>query len=379
MTSKCIEWLKKDNSPSPKIVVDLTQIKNNFLRFKKLFPDIKPYYAVKANPHKKVISVLNKLNCYFDCASIAEIKNCISKNVAPEKISFGNTIKKEVDILIANGLGIKMFAFDSLIELKKIAKKAKGSKVFCRIQVPNGGAQWPLSKKFGCSPNEAVKLLNKASELNLIPLGISFHVGSQQISYSTWNEAIKIASKIYKKMSKNKIYLDFLNMGGGIPATYSNYQEKDMKAYSEKILNSLNKYFGNFKPSTIIMEPGRYFVADAGVIETEIILISTRNNRDKIKWIYLDVGRYNGLAETEAEAIKYPIEARVHKKDKKEKYVLAGPSCDSHDVIYEKHLCLLPKSLKVGDKLWIFSSGAYTTVYASKFNGIRNMREFYIK
>ena len=111
----------------------------------------------------------------------------------------------------------------------------------------------------------------------------------------------------------------------------------------------------------------------------KIILISRRNNRDKIKWIYLDVGRYNGLAETEAEAIKYPIEARVHKKDKKEKYVLAGPSCDSHDVIYEKHLCLLPKSLKVGDKLWIFSSGAYTTVYASKFNGIRNMTEFYIK
>ena len=96
MTSKCIEWLKKDNSPSPKIVVDLTQIKNNFLRFKKLFPNIKPYYAVKANPNKKVISVLNKLNCYFDCASIAEVKNCISQNVSPEKISFGNTIKKEV-------------------------------------------------------------------------------------------------------------------------------------------------------------------------------------------------------------------------------------------------------------------------------------------
>ena len=145
------------------------------------------------------------------------------------------------------------------------------------------------------------------------------------------------------------------------------------------ILNSINQSFANLKPVRIIIEPGRFLVADAGIIETEVILVSSRDQKNKKRWVYIDVGRYNGLAETEGEAIHYEIKAKSSKKVKKENFILAGPSCDSHDIIYQKKDCLLPNNIKSGDKLRIFSAGAYTTVYSSKFNGIKSISEYFIE
>ena len=378
MTDKCLQWLEKNKPASPALVFDLSSVEKNFNYLKRLYKNIEVFYAVKANPNKKIIKLLNSLGSFFDCASIGEIEVCISSKVSPEKISYGSTLKKADDIDRAFKLGIKLFAFDSIEELIKISKKAPGTDVFCRIMVPNGGSEWPLSKKFGCSNKTAESLILEAKKLGLNPIGLSFHVGSQQLSLETWKRAISYASSIFKKLSKKNVILGFLNLGGGIPASYKN-KICNSKIYSSNILKSIDKSFGNLKPVRIIMEPGRFLVAEAGVIETEVILVSSRDKRNKKRWVYIDVGRYNGLAETEGEAIHYEIRAKSLKQVKKENFILAGPSCDSHDIIYKKKECMLPKDLKCGDKLRILATGAYTNVYSSNFNGIKNITEYFIE
>ena len=146
-------------------------------------------YLSKLTRVKKIIKLLNSLGSSFDCASIGEIESCISAKVSPKRISYGSTLKKECDIEKAFKLGINLYAFDSYEELCKISKKAPSSDVFCRLMVPNGGAEWPLSKKFGCSHKTAEKLILEAKKLGLNPIGISFHVGSQQLSLETWKMA----------------------------------------------------------------------------------------------------------------------------------------------------------------------------------------------
>jgi ornithine decarboxylase len=377
VTKKCLAWLEKNSKNSPNLVIDLEEVKNNYKKFIRYFKGIKPFYAVKANPNKNIIIILNELGCSFDCASIKEIKDCIKLGVDPKKISYGNTIKKSVDIKTAFLLGINLFAFDCEAELFKISNYARGSKVFCRIQVPNGGAEWPLSKKFGCSVNSSEKLLMMAIDLKLKPIGLSFHVGSQQLFTKTWDKAIKLSSNIYKKLAKKKVKLNFINLGGGIPADYL-FSKINIRDYANDIKKSLKKYFGKSIPSEIIIEPGRFLVASAGVLEAEIILV-TDKNYGKDKWVYLDIGRYNGLAETEGEAIKYKIKVKGYYKYKTNRYILAGPSCDGHDILYEKFLYELPQNLKIGDRVRIFSAGAYTTAYQSNFNGIKSIKETFIE
>ena len=378
MTNNCLKWLDKKQPNSPAFVFDLSMVKKNYLKLKGLFKDIEVFYAVKANPNKEIINLLNKLGSSFDCASLEEIRNCLKSGVSVKKISYGSTLKKEVDIKKAFQLGIRIYAFDSYEELKKISRKAPGASVFCRLMVPNGGAEWPLSKKFGCNYKVAEKLILSAKKIGLNPIGVSFHVGSQQLSKDTWDRAINIASKVFKKLAQKNIILHFLNLGGGLPVPYLK-NLLNSKSYSSNILESIKKNFGNRKPARIIMEPGRYLVANAGVIETEVILVSDRGQDNNKRWVYIDVGRYNGLAETEDEAIHYEVKAKGYKNSRKEKYVLAGPSCDSHDVIYKNKDCILPSKLKCGDKLRIMTAGAYTTVYSSDFNGIKKMSEYFIK
>ena len=375
MTKKCVEWLNNNTNSSPRLVYDLERVKENFSQFVKLFEDIKPYYAVKANPSEKIVALLNRLGSNFDCASINEIKICIDLGISARKISFGNTVKKSEDIQKAFKLGVKLFAFDCEEELLKIREFAPKSNVYCRLQVYNGGAEWPLSKKFGCSSKELEHLLIKARKIGLNPLGLSFHVGSQQLSKKTWEKAIKKTSQIYKKFKKKYFELNFLNIGGGMPVNYEN-KKIDFKDYAKNILNLINRYYDGATPENIIAEPGRFLVASAGVLESEVILIK---EKEDIRWLYLDVGRYSGLAETEGEAIKYKIEFSGKNKAKKVKYIIAGPSCDSHDILYQKKLYTLPKNIKAGDRLRIFSAGSYIISYQSEFNGIKKIKEIFLK
>ena len=373
---KINKFLKKSELETPFLVIDLSLVSKSYNNLKKFFPKNRIYYAVKANPSIEILNCLKNEGSYFDVSSKNEIKLCLSQSINPDHLSFGNTIKKDKDILWAYKKGIKLFAFDSIEELNKIEKNAKTSKVFCRLQVPNQGANWPLSKKFGCSVNMAKELMLAASKKNLTPAGLSFHVGSQQVNINRWVESLKLCFEVYSFLKEKNIFIDFINIGGGIPVNYDDFNF-NLKSFSQKLNKSIKSIFGS-NPINIILEPGRSIVAEAGVIESEVILVSKKNENDNKRWVYLDIGRFGGLAETESEAIRYKI-IPVKNSSQCAPVNIAGPSCDGADIIYEKYNYELPKNLKSGDKVRIYSAGAYTSVYVSDFNGLQRLKEYFIK
>ena len=371
MTDRIMEFLRRrreegrDNGPC--LVVDLDVVRDNYNAFAKALPDTRVFYAVKANPQPEVLNLLARLGSCFDTASVVEIEQVLATGCAPERISFGNTIKKERDVARAYALGIRLFAVDCEAEVEKIARVAPGSKVFCRILCDGDGAEWPLSRKFGCAPEMATGVLEHAHRLGLQAYGVSFHVGSQQRNPRMWDAALAASSAIFRELAERGIHLQMVNLGGGFPTKYL----KDVpavKQYGQAIFRSLRKHFGNRIPETII-EPGRGMVGNAGVIEAEVVLVSKKSADDKVKWVYLDIGKFNGLAETMDEMIRYPIRTPVDGEET-EPCVIAGPTCDSVDVLYEKEPYLLPVSLEVGAKVLIEGTGAYTTTYSAVgFNG----------
>lgn len=240
--------------------------------------------------------------------------------------------------------------------------------VFCRILTSNEGAEWPLSKKFGCQPEMAGQLIRRAAALGLRPRGISFHVGSQQTDPTQWNSALDEARKLFDGAKAHGISLDLLNLGGGFPSRYQN-DVPGYEIYGEAINDALDRHFGDLENVKTIAEPGRGLVGDAGVIRAEVVLISKKEHGDDTRWVYLDIGKFSGLAETMDESIKYRI--RTPRDGAPTGPVcLAGNSCDSADILYEHSGYELPLNLQVGDYVYILATGAYTTTYSSVgFNG----------
>jgi ornithine decarboxylase len=376
MSRKIARYLAEHSVETPCLIVDLDVIAQNYKRLAKALPLARIYYAVKANPAAPVLGALRDLGSSFDTASIFEIDHCIAHGIAADRVSFGSTIKKERDIADAYARGVRLFAFDSEIELMKLARAAPGAQVFCRIFFESAGAEWPLSKKFGCSLQMAADLLVKARDLGLDPYGVSFHVGSQQTDPAQWDIALGKTKMLFTALNERGIELRMVNLGGGFPARYRK-RVPAAETYGDAIMKAVTKHFGNKIPSLII-EPGRGIAGDAGVIQTEVVLISQKNYGDTIRWVYLDIGKFGGLPETMDEAIKYRI-ATPHDGGPAGKVVLAGPTCDEVDVLYEKAGYQLPLALAVGDKIQIAAAGAYTTTYASVgFNGFPPLREIYI-
>lgn len=366
---------------TPFVVVNLDVVKRNYLALKKNFPFADVYYAVKANPQDKIISMLAELGSHFDIASRYELNQVLRLGVAPERLSYGNTIKKERDVEYFYEKGVRLFATDSKEDLKTIAEKAPGSKVYVRILVENtSSADWPLSRKFGCHPDMAYDLLIQARDTGLIPYGISFHVGSQQRDIGQWNEALVKTRYLMDSLEEEEdIKLQMINMGGGFPAHYIT-PANELEDYATEITRYLEEDFGEDRPR-IILEPGRSLVGDSGILGAEVVMVSKKTNTALFKWVYLDAGVMNGLFETINESIKYPI---VTSKDmpgaKTGQVVLAGPTCDSMDIMYEDYKYLLPKSLKVGDRVYFLSTGAYTSSYASiEFNGFPPIKTYILE
>jgi ornithine decarboxylase len=380
MTERIREFLRnrraegKDDAPC--LVVDLDVVRDNYQAFAKALPDTRVFYAVKANPAPEVLSLLAKLGSCFDTASIPEIEMVLAAGAAPERISYGNTIKKERDVARAFALGVRLFAVDSKAEVEKIARKAPGSKVFCRFLHDCAGAEWPLSRKFGCDTAMAVEVLEHAHRLGLTAHGVSFHVGSQQRRTQAWDAALKSAAAIFRACAERGINLAMVNLGGGFPTRYLK-EVPAVKSYGTAIFRALRKHFGNAIPETII-EPGRGMVGNAGVIEAEVVLVSKKSETDQVRWVYLDLGKFGGLAETMDESIRYPIRT-PRDGDDLGACVIAGPTCDSMDVLYEKQPYMLPVSLEIGDKVLIEGTGAYTTTYSAvAFNGFAPLQSFHI-
>jgi ornithine decarboxylase len=380
MTARIREFLRRRRESGQDteacLVVDLDVVRDNYMAFAKALPDTRVFYAVKANPAPEVLSLLAGLGSCFDTASVAEIEMVLKAGATPERVSFGNTIKKERDVATAYGLGIRLFAVDCKAEVEKVARAASGSKVFCRILCDGAGAEWPLSRKFGCEPAMAVDVLEHAHRHGLEAYGVSFHVGSQQRNQHAWDKALASAAAVFRECGERGMNLSMVNLGGGFPTKYLK-NVPTVKTYGNAIFKSLRKHFGNRIPETII-EPGRGMVGNAGIIETEVVLVSKKAEEDDTRWVYLDIGKFGGLAETMDESIRYPIRT-PRDGDEMTPCVLAGPTCDSADVLYEREPYPLPVSLEIGDKLLIEGTGAYTSTYSAvAFNGFDPLKTFHI-
>jgi len=376
MTERIRQFLRDRRDDGPCLVVDLDVVRDNYLAFAKALPDTRVFYAVKANPAPEVLKLLAGLGSCFDTASVGEIEMVLAAGATPDRISFGNTIKKERDIARAHELGISLYAVDCKVEVEKIARAAPGSRVFCRILCDCEGAEWPLSRKFGCEPGMAADVLEHAHRLGLVAYGVSFHVGSQQRNTGAWDQALAAASAVFRECGERGITLTMVNLGGGFPTRYLK-NVPAVKVYGTAIFRGLRKHFGNAIPETII-EPGRGMVGGAGVIEAEVVLVSRKSEADTVRWVYLDIGKFGGLAETIDESIRYPIRT-PRDGGKVAPCILAGPTCDSVDVLYEKEPYMLPVSLEIGDKVLIEGTGAYTATYSTvAFNGFPPLKTYHI-
>src|SRR5215469_15678226 len=221
MTERIHDFLRRrrdeGREDGPCLVVDLGVVRDNYRAFSQALPDSRVFYAVKANPAPELLALLASLGSCFDTASVAEIEMVLAAGASAERISFGNTIKKERDVARAYALGVRLFAVDSKAEVEKIARAAPGAKVFCRFLFNCAGAEWPLSRKFGCHPDMAVDVLEHAHRLGLEAYGVSFHVGSQQRRTQAWDEALKSAAAIFRTCAERGINLSMVNLGGGSP------------------------------------------------------------------------------------------------------------------------------------------------------------------
>ncbi|MGE3279584.1 MAG: type III PLP-dependent enzyme [Alphaproteobacteria bacterium] len=376
MNNKIARFLSDHSPETPCLVVDLDVITEAYDLLTRYLSVASVYYAVKANPAPEIVAMLAARGSNFDVASPAEIGLCLGSSATPDRLSYGNTIKKEKDIAFAFAQGVRLFAFDSEAELEKLARQAPGARVFCRILVSCEGADWPLSRKFGCAPEMAVGLLRRARDIGLDPYGVSFHVGSQQTDLSQWDHAVGAVARMFTLLAETDINLRMVNIGGGFPARYRG-EIASLERYAQAVTDALTRHFGNRLPE-IIVEPGRSLVGDAGAIQSEVVLISDKGDGGGKRWVYLDVGKFNGLAETMSESIKYRIEA-PGRSGPPLPVILAGPTCDSADILYEHTEYRLPADLAVGDKVSILSAGAYTASYASVgFNGFPPLRTYCI-
>jgi ornithine decarboxylase len=362
---------------TPFLQLDLKKVCESFCYLRLQFPQAAIYYAVKANPAPEIISFLNDAGSRFDVASPAEIDLCRHAGVSAARISYGNTIKKAEDIAYAFERGIRLFAFDSGEELDKLATFAPGASVFCRLLVESDGARWPLSRKFGCASEMAVRLLQSCPHKGLVPYGISFHVGSQQTDPTKWENPIRLAAGLFDRLRMSGVELKMVNLGGGFPASYRE-PIPALSEYAQCIRGAIHRHFGS-TPPRIMIEPGRSLVADAGKVVTEVVLISRKNYGDDVRWVFLDIGKFGGLAETLEESIQYRLRT-PHDGGPSGRVILAGPTCDSTDILYEKADYELPMALRIGDRIEILSAGAYTSSYASVgFNGFAPLATCFVE
>ena len=349
--------LPKGLQATPSLVVDLSVMEQDFRAFQAGFPGTRILYAVKANPHPAIVERLAALGADFEISSVGELRLLLELGVPARRIISSNPVKTPALIKEGHTAGMTHFAFDSTAEVDKIALLAPGAKLSVRINVPNSG-DWPLDKKFGVDTNEAVDLMVYAMEQGLRPEGLTFHVGSQCRDVDSWRHAMGIARDLWDRCCDRGVPLEVINVGGGMPVAYDRDDIPSIEAVGHTVLQARNDMFP--PEAELWLEPGRAVIGRAGVMVSSVVGSTTRGGK---RWVYLDTGVFHGLEEALG-GIKYRF--LTNAEGPLESCTVAGPSCDSMDVVAE-NVPLPP--LSPGDLVAIPSAGAYTTAYASQFNG----------
>jgi ornithine decarboxylase len=346
---------------TPFFLFDLEKVRYRYSRMSEAFPGAAIYYAVKANNHGEVLKTLVSAGSKFDIGSKHEAELILDLGVDPKDMIFSAPIKLHSHIRDTFEMGLDHFVFDSEDELGKLALLAPGSKVMVRLAVDNKGSFFPLSTKFGAPPEQAASLLRAAGELGLVPNGIAFHVGSQCSCQQTWRRAMESAAEVNEALARDGVNCPALDIGGGFPIKYS-----DDVPSIEEIAHEIYDVFESRFPSDtkLIIEPGRYLVGESAVLASTVIGRARRADKN---WLFLDASAFHGLLEAQQfnGRFPYPVKTLINGQEKK-KYVLSGPTCDPDDTILAE--VWLPE-VKVGDKLYILNTGAYSFVYATNFHG----------
>ncbi len=351
------------SNESPFVVMDLDIIESNYQDLIRNIEDVRVFYAVKANSHPRIIKRLYNLGSSFDVASRGEIELLLNMGIPGSRLSFGNTIKKEEDIRFAYNMGIQYFAADAEMELEKIARNAPDAKIYLRLSMNGSDSDWPLSRKFGTNIDHVKRLVLYARDLGLAPVGVSFHVGSQCYDKYSWKDALMQVADVFWFAKLEGIKLNTINLGGGIPIKYV----RDIPTVSEiaSVINdSIDEYFNFMERPTLFIEPGRSMVGNAGILVSRVLLRSSKEKKD---WLYIDAGVYHGLMET-IENLRYTLVVDGKENHPKKTFTLAGPTCDSIDVVYDE--VDLPEDTTLGDIVYFLNAGAYTLDYKTHFNGI---------
>ncbi|WP_255693476.1 type III PLP-dependent enzyme [Actinomycetospora soli] len=346
---------------SPRLELDLPTVRDAFATFRDAFPSVEPAYAVKANPHPEVLALLAGLGVSADLASVGELDACLLAGIEPRRMTWGNPVKKASDVRAAVAAGVTRFTTDSAADVDLLAREAPGAAVTVRLAVDDDGSATPFAGKFGVPPEEAAALLRRADAAGLRAHGLGFHPGSQQTDPSSWRRGIASARRAADLAG---LPVGELNLGGGFPTRHAAGPVPALR----DIAAAVDAELGDWRPH-LVAEPGRALVADAGVLVAEVVLVTERAGR---RWVYLDVGRYQGLAETEGEMIVYRLRCPGHAGSApRGPVVLAGPTCDGDDVLYRHADVRLPLDLAPGDVVEFLGAGAYTSSYASVgFNGL---------
>lgn len=350
------EALKQGYS-KPFLLVDTEIVRNKVRRFKGVMPRVHPHYAVKANPDPRVLKVLIEEGAGFEIASIAELDILLGLGVPAHEVYYSNPMKSSDYIRYAAGKGVEWFVLDSLEELRKIVGIKPDAKLYVRIEAPNVGSDWPLAGKFGMKAQEVDAIIAEAAALKADLAGVTFHVGSQCRNPENWRVGIQSAKRAFKKMRLAGLNPRLLNIGGGYPVRHV----KPIPSI-EKIAEVVNHALRDVPETVRVMaEPGRYLVSDAGFFVCRVVGTATRSGK---RWMYWDAGVFGGVIET-TEGLRYDV--LTDRTGKLVPWNIAGPTCDSVDVCMRDEQ--FPEDLQEGDFIYIANAGAYTTAYASNFNG----------
>jgi ornithine decarboxylase len=342
---------------TPCLLIDRGFVAAKYRAVAASLPEADVYYAVKANPHALVVATLAALGCGFEVASAGELRLLVAMGVPTERMISSHPIKSVEFLSTCHAFGLDRLVVDSADELRKVADHAPGSRVSCRLAVDNTGSEWPLSRKFGVGADEAVSLLEEAARLGLEPHGVHFHVGSQCLHPPTWRAALEAAAGLWQAAAARGLSLRSLNLGGGLPVQHLKPIPR-LDEIGRLIASTVRELF---PPEVrLAIEPGRSLVGDAAVLVSSVV---GRARRGDERWLYLDVGVFNGLMET-IEGFGY--ELRAERDGPTDRWTVAGPSCDSVDVPFPD--VELPE-LEVGERVYVMNAGAYTLSYASSFNG----------
>jgi len=341
----------------PFLILDTAIVRSKVRRFRAAMPRVRPHYAVKANPDRRVLRVLAQEGAGFEIASIAELDLLLALGVNAAEVFYSNPVKSRESIADAAAKGVEWFVVDSVDELRRVFDVKPDAKQYLRIGAPNIGSDWPLSGKFGAGAADAREIVATAAKLGADLAGITFHVGSQCRNPENWRVALEKARNLFDAMAKAGLKPRLLNVGGGFPVRHV----KPIPAI-EVIGQVVNEGLKAFPEEVqVIAEPGRYLVSDAGYFVCRVLGTATRAGK---RWMHWDAGLFGGVIEA-SEGLKYRI--RTDRSGPDVSWTVAGPTCDSVDIVMRDEP--LPSDLQEGDFVYLSNAGAYTTAYASQFNG----------